>query len=153
MPPWEVGRLSLGFEDIQIQEILSNHYTGWDSIPEQFRPDSVRVTSENWGTVRAYVSNRQHPVLLAEQYQGLPGLKWAEASTYGVFDYPHFPILVFDHDGQLEYVFHLYEFESHHFKIFEYEPVYLGEMQFIDWTHTDTNYVDLAYEFMDWGQP
>ena len=158
IPPWEVGSLSLGFEESQIQEILSNQYTGWDSIPSAFRPDSVDVTSENLGFVSAYTSNKYHPVLLARQYRDLPGIKWANARIYGVFDYPFFPILVFWNNDLLEYVFHIRnpsnteESDSYHFRYIEGEPVYLGEILFSDFTHTDTNYVDLAFEFMFWGQ-
>ncbi len=152
LPPWEVGKLSLGFDSTSIHQIVLGEYDHFTTILEEYRPDSIIVRSEGLGSVSAHTSFRYHPVYLSEYYQDLPGLRWAEANRYGFYDYAAFPIIPVLHTDSLEYYFHIHGDlfggasppQFHRFVYFDSEVSYTGQVEYND-------YIDIALDFMRWG--
>lgn len=82
--PWQSGKIVVGFEDVAYDSVLNGQFTAWDSLNIAYGLDSVIVgvyhPSLAWAVLD--FGEELNPVLLAQEYEQLPGVTFAMPNRY-----------------------------------------------------------------------
>jgi hypothetical protein len=82
-PPWDPSRMTVAFDSLTSLEVQEGSYHAWDELNDQFRLVSSRLQSYPGITVAGLgFDGTWHPCLVAAAYAGLPGVAWADPSSF-----------------------------------------------------------------------
>jgi hypothetical protein len=81
VPNWVPGKISIGLDDETAQRIVDGNYHAWDDLNKRFGA-TVSDLRQRPGRSHVYITfdARYHPVRVAEYYESLPGVRYAERS-------------------------------------------------------------------------
>jgi hypothetical protein len=99
LPPWAPGSIIVGFDDVTARLVEAGLYNEWDGLNQRFSLEKANLSSIRYGMAFLEFSARKvHPKYIAEQYETLSGVEYAEPD-YNTGDcsniYPYIP----DYDG------------------------------------------------------
>lgn len=77
-PPWVPGNLILTFDSAAAQMVADGEYHAWDQLNGQYQVTEIDTFSIRNGWVLLYFNEKYHPRRLAEKYDVLPGVTYAE---------------------------------------------------------------------------
>jgi hypothetical protein len=100
-PYWVPSRLSLGFDPLTYELVETGQYHAWDSLNEFYRVDTMSFLSD-YNYVALTFKGRLNPMVLVDQYAGLPGLEYAHTDS-PIGDWP--VLLIYKAPSQLKYFF------------------------------------------------
>ena len=130
MAPWQIGVLVVGFDDSTANQIINHQYTGWDSLEEYLRPDTILEYPDPLGIALFGFEEPFNPRQLSKIYENLPGVRFSEPNGY-TFAGGTFPIFPGLKNGEMTYLFvQGYSYIPgiyFYFKYINQEPVYVGE--------------------------
>ena len=130
MPPWQIGVLLVGFDDSTANQVTNHQYTGWDSLEEYLRPDTIIEYPDRLGIALLGFEEQLNPWQLSKTYSTLPGVRFSEPNGY-TFAGGTFPIFPGYLHGEMTYLFvqgYSYIPEYYfYFKYLDQEPVFIGQ--------------------------
>jgi hypothetical protein len=130
MAPWRIGELIVGFDAVTADQVRNHQYTGWDSLAEHLRPDSILEYPDRLGIALLGFDELYNPRRLADSYQELPGVRYSEPNAIGFITEATFPIFPGWIDEEMSYVFvHGFLYLASRYSYFKYintEPQYIG---------------------------
>lgn len=130
MAPWHIGELIVGFDAVTAALVHNHQYTGWDSLEEYLRPDSILEYPDRLGIALLGFDELYNPRRLADIYEELPGVVYSEPNAIGFITEATFPIFPGWIDEEMSYVFvHDYLYLASRYSYFKYintEPQYIG---------------------------
>jgi hypothetical protein len=77
-PPWIVGNLIIGFDSSTAQMVANGDYNAWNQLNESYQVTEIDTRSIRYDWVLVHFKDRLHPRRLAEMYEVLPGVAYAE---------------------------------------------------------------------------
>jgi hypothetical protein len=94
-PPWEPGKIIVGFNDFTAELVAAGQYHIWDELNSRFYLKEIDLSSIDYGLAFLEFNYKSiHPGYIAEQYQTLLGIDYAE-KVYYIGDcsniYPYIP--------------------------------------------------------------
>lgn len=158
LAPWVIGQLVVRFDSTTASLINNNEYTGWDSIEVTLRPDSVLKYPDRFGIALFGFDEYYNPRRLAEIYETLPGVIWAEPNGIdfdGLSGFPFFPGVS---NNELTYLYPFLPGITHYYLYFKFiggEPQHIGTWDIINepeppWWQEAKKNIDW---FNDWDGP
>ncbi|HOP07831.1 MAG TPA: hypothetical protein PLF13_11145 [candidate division Zixibacteria bacterium] len=136
-PPWQSGKIVVGFEETTYDSVLAGEYRAWDSLNLVYGFDSVVVGTYHPSLAWAVLEFTEplNPVLLAQAYEQLPGITFATPNRF-IGDGPM--LLAWPDDDARIYFFRkawgdclagcIYS-QYDIFRVVESEPTYLGHFE------------------------
>ena len=82
-PPWVPGNLIISFDSTAAQMAADGEYHAWDQLNEQYQVTEIDTFSIRYGWVLLHFNEKYHPRRLAEKYEVLPGVRYAEPNRLG----------------------------------------------------------------------
>ncbi len=80
--PWEPGRLVMGFTQESYDSIAAGEYHHWDSLNTVYGLDTIVLSTPLFRQLKLKFQERLHPLVLADIYADLPGLRFVEPNRY-----------------------------------------------------------------------
>lgn len=78
-PPWVPGKIIIGFDDFTANLVATGNYHMWDDLNSKFDLKEINLSSIDYGQAFLEFNNKSiHPRYIAEQYQALLGIDYAE---------------------------------------------------------------------------
>lgn len=135
--PWESRKLIIGFDSSTTIMVFNNTYTGWDSLDTNFQPDSVYIYPSTLKFFALGFKKYFHPRRLAEIYEQLPGVIYAEPNSYVFIGFDLFPWYPGWIDNTLTFLFpdsrHIDQINYYYyFKYINDLPVHIGTYDVIN---------------------
>ncbi len=135
--PWVSRELLVNFDSSTVLLINNNNYTGWDTLDNIIQPDTILSYPDILGLAWLGFDEYLHPKRLAEIYEELPGVEYAEPNYIGFFgwgDYPWFPGWI---DNKLVLLFPNSRFINqrnfyYYFKYIDNQPIHIGTYDVIN---------------------
>jgi hypothetical protein len=81
--PWVPGMLIIGFDSTTAQMVDDGEYHAWDQLNGQYQVTEIDTFSIRYGYVVLHFNEKYHPRRLAEKYEVLPGVRYAEPNRLG----------------------------------------------------------------------
>ena len=84
-PPWVVSCILMSFDDTTGQQVFDEKYHAWDELNEMYRVTRITrspVMPGFGGSASLYFEGRLNPARLAELYEVLPGVRYAEPNFW-----------------------------------------------------------------------
>ncbi len=156
--PWISRQLPIKFDSSTAILVNNNNYTSWDSLDTRIQPDTIYDYPDVLGWALLGFKEYMHPRRLAEIYEQLPGVIFAEPNGYGFggwADYPWFPGWI---DNTVVFLFPNSRFINqrnfyYYFKFIDNQPVHIGTYDVINdtipnwWVEADS--VKSVFEIWD----
>lgn len=126
LAPWRQKKLTIGVDDTTLIEIENGIYDGFDSLPANLQPDSIKIGNHSF--IYLFFDNYIHPVLLSPFFEVLPGIISAEPDPIGFMGGCCFPMKFGKIEGEFAFIFQASSiiFSPHLFKYVDGVPLYHG---------------------------